>query len=297
MADISRQEAVQYLLGESTETEREALEQRCLEDEAVAEEIEAFENELVDDYVTGRLAAADQARFERGYLSAPGRAEKVTFARALRTRLGSGEEAPVPVPRVLSLAAAILLGIAGAYFAYRFNQARHEVSRLGGEQASLERREKDLARQLSEARAERDRLERELESARKAAESYVSGTAAIPPESAGTVAFTLAGGLARDHGTPKVLQIPSGAREIRLSMPLPSDPYVSYSADIRTPEGMKIWKAAGLAARKAGAALTLDLTVPAGLLPAGDYIVTVQGFAPGGALEPLADFAFRVSAR
>src|SRR5262252_3928045 len=225
MADISRQEAVQYLLGESTETEREALEQRCLEDEAVAEEIEAFENELVDDYVTGRLAAADQARFERGCLSAPGRAEKVTFARALRTRLGSGEEAPVPVPRVLSLAAAILLGIAGAYFAYRFNQARHELSRLGGEQASLERRERELSGQLSEAGAERDRLERELESARKAAESYVSGTAAIPPESAGTLAFTLAGGLARDSGGPKVLEIPSGAKEIRLSMPLPSDPY------------------------------------------------------------------------
>jgi hypothetical protein len=297
MADISRQEAVQYLLGESTETEREALEQRCLKDETVAEEIEAFENELVDDYVAGRLAAADQGRFERSYLAAPGRAEKVAFARALRARIGLEQGTPVPLPRLLNLAAAALLGIAGAYFAYRFNQARHELSRLGDEQASLERRERDLSGQLLEARAERDRLEKELESARKAAESSVSGTAAVQPDSVSTVTFTLAGSLARDSGGPKVLEIRSGTKEIRLSMPLPAEPYASYSAEIRTPEGKEIWKAGGLAARRAGSTISLAISVRAAVLAQGDYIVSVQGLAAGGALESVADFAFRVRFR
>ena len=296
MAEISRQEAVRFLLGEGTEAEREALERRVFEDEAAAEEVEAFEDELVDDYVAGRLSGPEKLAFERTYVATPERAQKVEFARALRQRLAAPQGGGVVgvFPRLLPLAAAVLVGLAGAYFAYRFNESRRELNRLAEQQAALERRQKELSQDLAQAQAERARLEKELELTRKEAESYASQIAEAQRDLAGTVAFTLAGGLVRDAGTQKTLDIPACARRVKLSMPLPSDEYASYMAVIRTPEGSQIWKQTSLAVRRVGSALSLAITVPARLLAEGDYILTVNGVSRGGRSEPAADFSFRV---
>jgi len=254
MAEISRQEAVRYLLGDATDAEKEVLERRFFEDALASEEIAAVEDELVDDYVAGRLAGAERIRFEQVYLTTRDRAAKIEFARALQERLAAPPKgaATAQWPRLLALAATVLVAFAGAYFAYRFNEARRELARIQEQQASLERRQKELS-QLATTQAERARLEKELELTRKEAESYASQIAAAQRDVGETIAFTLAGGLTRDtSASQKTLEIPPGTKQVRLSMPLPADHYASYSAVIRTPEGREVWKATALAARRIG---------------------------------------------
>jgi hypothetical protein len=72
-----------YLLGSLPEAELERLERSYLEDEALLDELQEIEDELIDDYVSGALEADQKTRFEKYFLLSPSRREKLDFARAL----------------------------------------------------------------------------------------------------------------------------------------------------------------------------------------------------------------------
>src|SRR5262245_54257158 len=78
---------VRYLLGDATEQEKTVMEDALLGEPEKLEEIAAVEDELIDDYLSGELDAAERGRFEKAYLSVPDRRRRVDFARALRERL------------------------------------------------------------------------------------------------------------------------------------------------------------------------------------------------------------------
>lgn len=70
-----------YLLGELPEAERERLEDAFLGDEGLFQLLSEAENDLLDDYVGGRLSAPVRERFERHYLHLPGSRERLHTAR------------------------------------------------------------------------------------------------------------------------------------------------------------------------------------------------------------------------
>src|SRR5438093_1182323 len=72
-----------YLLGELPEAEQATLEAQFFADAEQLEEIWALENQLVDDYVRGRLAHVERAQFEQYYLDSPRHREHVALARLL----------------------------------------------------------------------------------------------------------------------------------------------------------------------------------------------------------------------
>ena len=83
MTSIGEQEIRGYLLG-SLSPERDAELHALFEDEAdLREELLAVEAELFDQYVQGRLSAADQAAFETYVLNDDGAHEKLRFAQNL----------------------------------------------------------------------------------------------------------------------------------------------------------------------------------------------------------------------
>jgi hypothetical protein len=87
--------------------------------------------------------------------------------------------------------------------------------------------------------------------------------------------------------------IPSEATHIRLSLGLEQDNYQRYRAVVRTPEGRKVWSGAGRKDRATNAD-SVTLTLPAGTLERGDYVVELSGASSGGGLEPAAQYSFRV---
>lgn len=72
-----------YLLGDLPEEERARLEDDFLGDEGLFERVADAENDLVDDYVGGRLAARERERFEQHYLRLPGSRERLQTARLI----------------------------------------------------------------------------------------------------------------------------------------------------------------------------------------------------------------------
>src|SRR5215813_3671902 len=76
-----------YLMGELPATEQVALETEYFGDRELYEQICELENDLIDDYVQGRMAPADREQFERHYLTIPEKHQQVEFARAMRRSL------------------------------------------------------------------------------------------------------------------------------------------------------------------------------------------------------------------
>ena len=71
----------QFLLGELSDEEAEAIEIRLLEDGALQELLEAVESDLIHDYLRGDLSPAEKKRMEAGFLQTPARREKLALAK------------------------------------------------------------------------------------------------------------------------------------------------------------------------------------------------------------------------
>src|SRR5713101_766427 len=83
----SEQTMARYLLGELSDAEQAALEEKYFTDPQVFDKMVKTENELVDDYARGRLTPQLRERFEQYYLAHPKRRERAKFAQALATKL------------------------------------------------------------------------------------------------------------------------------------------------------------------------------------------------------------------
>ncbi len=74
----------QYLLGQLTAEDRQQLEEELAKSEEDFEQLLLAEEELVDEYVSGTLSEQEVERFERHFLTTPGRHLKLQSVRALR---------------------------------------------------------------------------------------------------------------------------------------------------------------------------------------------------------------------
>src|SRR5215218_530016 len=143
----------QYLLGELPEEQQVEIEDRAFSDKAYVASITAVENDLIDEYVRGELAVADQQRFESRFLASAERRKRVEFAKALRTVVSesTGPEKKVvqtaktwswreslyafinglnPAARLAFVAAAILLVVGAAWLFVETLRLRRQVTQL-----------------------------------------------------------------------------------------------------------------------------------------------------------------------
>ncbi len=72
-----------YLLGQLSDGGAGELEQIILTNAELFEELLVVEDELIDEYLTGKLDQNERANFERHFLATPERHEQLRFARAL----------------------------------------------------------------------------------------------------------------------------------------------------------------------------------------------------------------------
>src|SRR6185436_20144513 len=73
-----------YLLGMLSEDELGKVEARILADREFYDQVQAAEEELIDEYVNRELTNQDQSKFEQSFLSTPEGYEQVELARTLR---------------------------------------------------------------------------------------------------------------------------------------------------------------------------------------------------------------------
>ncbi len=76
--------ARRYLLGRTTDQESADIEARYLADEEAIDELTLVEDDLIEAYLEGRLAADERASFEQAFMTAPRRRARVETVRLLR---------------------------------------------------------------------------------------------------------------------------------------------------------------------------------------------------------------------
>jgi hypothetical protein len=303
---------VRYLLGDLPESEQSALEEQCFTDSDAFDRMWEHENRLVDEYVRGRLATADRARFEAHYLASPVHQRRVATARNL---LAAADQtlhtvrAPEPGPTLFqrlsawsrlspalhlgqfAMAAGMLLLVAGgAWLLTEQARLRGELARQQAENAVRQTRERELARQVADGQSERDRISAELDQLRKQTQARPAPDST--PQSARTIfAFTLSplGSVRGDAG--HTLTVGSDADQVQLRLTAPPGEWKSLQASIQSPGGKLFWSQQQLKPR----AGKVVVTIPADRLPFNDYILTLSGINRAGETEKINRYSFRVN--
>ena len=136
MADEDREaEFRAYLLGDSSETDSQAIELRIVSDPDFAELLLALEDEVIDDYLAGRLSPKEALQFDRRFAQgAADRVLRIELARELRRKAApTRSTSTYPLFWKLSAAAAVLAAVVVSLNTWIWN----DIARFQLDSASL----------------------------------------------------------------------------------------------------------------------------------------------------------------
>ncbi len=291
-----------YLLGQLSEPEQLALEERVFADEDSYQQLVIQEDELRYDYAQGVLPPKQRELFEQRFLQEPGGKARVRLAKAVLDQAferAAREPAAEPVVakqrwwhslddlfsyRIAAFASSSAAVILGAYLV---SETRHLKVQLGESDsqrgaaitaaAQQNEAQKSLLRELDQERAKRAGLEKEL-ATRKPANPFL--------------AFLLVPGLSRDIEGSKKLLLATGVDIVRFELELKRGGYARYRIELLTLDGEQVWSQSSQSA-----GTRLQLNVPATILRPGDYMVEVKGVGATGETELAGDYYFTLIRR
>lgn len=307
--DELEQNLTRYLLGELSEPEQAALEERYFRDPQVFNEVLKVESELVDAYARGQLSTEMRERFERSYLKHPARRQRVEFAKALTTRIDEKEGSITRVDQSaspISWKQRLLSIVGGPGPKLRFAMALVLVAiALSGIWIFVNSR-----RQQQREAAQIQSPQQPPETPQQA-EKPPAQVARIPPEnpqpspnsnpnptpSIVSLALTVGGVRGADGGPTPTLSIPPNTTRAQILLVLKDDSYPRYRVSLRKIGGAEIFTQTNLRPRSTKAGARFIFTVPAKELTSGDYVLTLGGITPQGEVDDLNKSLFRVEKR
>ena len=120
-----------WLLGLLPEQDSRSLEEWLITDSELYEEVFIVEEELIDDYIAGRLSVDERSAFESYFMNSPERQEQFRIANALRVYIGDAKETESSAEvksrwpfAAISLAAAALVIVALVWLALSLQPVR-----------------------------------------------------------------------------------------------------------------------------------------------------------------------------
>jgi hypothetical protein len=297
---------VRYLLDDCSEQERTRVEEQFFANDDTFARLCELEEDLAARYVRGELRADERAHFERAY-STPPRRDRLVLNLALgriltsrpvsstSSRMPTTEAHPAPSRRrwlrLEPPAARWTLAAASVLFLAVLVQFR-QADRL---RVSLDRAQRDadvLRSQIGDAERRAADAERQITTVNEPTASANRGAAPPAAPAAPVVAtFVLTPGLTRSAQGPARVEIPPAATTLRFQLNLDFDGgYRSLNAELRNDAGVPVWNERGLQARKAANRSAVTITIPAVLMPGGDYELVLQGVLKDTSVEDAATF-------
>lgn len=305
-----------YLLGELPEAEQTAFEQELLGDQDKFDEVWTIENSLVDSYVRGEMSRPDRERFKSHYLASALHRERVATAELFIEDIDETAEDTVEaletapaVPwwsrftdslrwRPVLVAALVITLPLAAGVAWLFiektrlaqqvanvqNQAETQRAFIKQREQELALREQELEKEIARERRRNEELGAELEQLRQGRQSTTPAF----------FSFLLTPATVRGPNAPPPPTIPTGLGKARLLMQLDGVDYPEYQIKLQTVEGREILRSQSSAVRLGKDRMFAELTVPAGKLTKGDYILILSGRAARGETEEIDQYFFRV---
>ncbi len=245
-----------YLLGLSQENEQPPIEERLLTDDKFYEELLIAEDELIDEYLAGKLSAPDQKHFEEHFLITTERQQKLRFGRALKMYTADKGGVSVPSAHWWSPAKSFLS------FANGF-----PALALGAGVLLLVLGVSWLA---------------------------IKNSNPTPGSSGNIVTAVLIPGVSRADGETTRVSIPADTDTLQLKLRLAQGDYEKYNVEILG-QGTKVWTGTDLRAEQLPEGKFLVLNLPANTFKRDDYQVKLSGQLANGSVEDLASYSFRVS--
>ena len=270
-----------YLIGEMTEEERAALEERYFADDGTFARLLAEEDALVAAYLRGTLPGAERERFEATFLGSADGRRRLQLARDLgRRAAGPALSRPVSTGRpsrrwMAAVAATVVLAAFALSWRMRDVVPRPPVS----------------PRRAANPTGP-------VETARPGPPSPGAGTIeATPPvvPSGNVLTVILAAGLVRDVGASRAFAIPPDTAAVRLHLLTSAHDDVRYRVSIQTPEGVERADSPAATVPPAKGSRAVEVDVPAAALAPGTYIALLSGITRDGRAETVAEYTFRVT--
>lgn len=273
-----------YLLGLLTEADAEGLEEAYFARADVLERVRGAEDDLLDDYASGRLERGEKGAFESRYLASAPLRERVVAARALRLATADkrGPVARVVAPVRWRVPLAIAAGLFLAVLAFWIRPPRPpRVTSASLPEDSAGPSETLLPRSAAPV----------------GPAGAPTSTTPVRRPATSRLGFALSPVLLRGQGRPAQLRIPAGIDAVVLE--LEGDPAIvppsasALEAVLTTVEGEPVWRGEARRVRDTGRpSLLASVRVSARSLAAGDYLVTLS--TRGTADGTLYSYFFRV---
>jgi len=301
-----------YLLGELSEAEQTTFEQELLADRGKFDQVWAVENSLIDSYARGEMSRADRDRFKRHYLASSLHRERVAIAELFLEDIDGTAEELIEVRETESslswrrgfllrwqpvlgaaLAMVLLLTIGAAWLFIERTRLTRQIASVQNEaqteRAALKRREQELALQKQE-------LEKEIANERQRNEQLAAELeqSRHQPAAPAFLSFLLTPAPMRGLNAPPPPTIPLGVGKARLLMQLDGADYTSYQIKLQTVEGREILRGQPGRISLGKDQTFAEITVPAGKLAKGDYILILSGRTARGEMEEVDQYFFRV---
>lgn len=324
----SEQTIRRYLLGELSEAERSALEEKYFTDSQFFEQVLKTESELVDTYVRNQLSNEARERFEHSYMAHPSRSERVQFAAALATRLESLDGAVtgaeqqhrqpplLPVPwwqrlrasfrgrrqtlRLSIAFATLLIMLGGVWILIESRRRQRESAQTRAAYEAEQRRQREQSQQAPNQDGRVEESTAKQESIEPNPSPLPQPTPGANPNLAPrsvSLALSLGGVRGSDTSQIPTLVIRPDTTQAQLRLNLRGDDYPIYSASLQTIEGAEIFSQTRIRPRRGSAGPIFVFTVPARKLASGDYVLTLRGEGPNGEIDALGKSIFRVEKR
>jgi hypothetical protein len=274
------------------------------------------EHQIADRYVLGTLPADEADRFEDHYLSCPECLDRLNLAESVERgfkRMAGEEAARLTAVRQLALVAWLarlgrqrqitlllgaflvlavlpdglaLRGIAGRE--RDLAEVRSVLKEERQRSAAGERSAAEVARLRSELNANRHDLAGERAARARAAEQLAQ---AQKPQVNVPIVFLDAERDAGPSSEPTQRLRQPAAGSVVFSLPVDSPFRPSYRAVLRDRHGRELWRGTDL---KRNEHDTLSWSLPASLVPPGDYSFSIEGMTQGGKPTAAGRITFRV---
>lgn len=279
-----------YLLGLSSEAESDEVERYYLIDADGYERLGAAEDELVEDYLDGRMDAEERRGFEYHFLNATERRQKLNFARSLRAvvlRVPDQmlvETTPARRAPYFKLAAVDWMPWAVA--------ATLAIALLGCGLLLVENRQ--FSKRASLLRVEKENLAGQNDELRRELQTSATQSSSPPrplPSELTVISAMLSPGLTRSDVASRRIFIPPKANLAKFELELLASDYRLYRAIVRLAGGEELVTQSNL---KPSSRHVIVL-VPTDMLRSGDYQILLAGKTADGDYEPAATYSFRIT--
>jgi hypothetical protein len=312
---ITEERVLSYLLGDLSEKDQSAVEERFILDTETYTLLCEVEDDLIADYVRGLLEPHDRKRFEGHYLSTYSNRERVRVARVFLPMIDAAAEteliesterltmwqrmsSSVPMLRwaigMMGAISLFLIAWGGSWMVDVTRRMRDEVDTV---RLESKRRENELLQQIDNEKRRNIQLANEIEQLRKQLTPITSSQKATT--ALGIIKHVIVADTMRDDNARQTssLIIPPETERVELDYKMEDPGYPVYRAELYSAAGEKVWSSDSISPRLNRSVAVLTITLPAGEFANGSYTLSVSGVSKTGSVDLLGKPTFQVEKR